>query len=176
MSAAQDPARRTELRALGLGDDARRSSSYRAPAPIAEAPHPDNHRAGAQNESPPVRPLRRRGQRRRGRRRRRSWWQRWQRQRRRKKKRQRRSRRASIQKPRPPKDKGCTEAAAVALGSPHLQSSQSPLPGSRKSRRRKPQQRRRRVRIMDLENFMANNLLLKARQGGCTPASRSPRR
>lgn len=179
MSATQDPGLRRELRALGLGDDARRSSSYRAPAPIAEAPRPDGNRAGARSEPSPVLPSRRRRRRRRRQRRRRrrrlSWWQWWQRQRRRKKKRQKRSlsRRASIQKPRSPKDKACPEAAAVALGSPP-QPSPSPLPGRRKVHHPKPRHRRRKRRIMELENFVANNLLLKARQGGCTPGSWSP--
>lgn len=175
MSATKDPGQRRELRALGLGDDARRSSSYRAPAPIAEAPRQDGNRAGARGEPAPVLPSRRQRRRRRRQRRRRrlSWWQWWQRQRRRrKKKRQKRSllRRANIQKSRSPKDKACPEAAAVALGSPP----QSPLPGRRKVHHPKPRHKRRKRRIMELENFVANNLLLKARQGGCTPGSWSP--
>lgn len=178
MSAAQDPGLRRELRALGLGDDARRSSSFRAPAPLAEAPRRDSNRAGARREPSPVLPSRRRRQRRRRRRRQRrrlSWQQWWQRQKKRRKKRQKRSlsRRASIQKSRSPKDKGWPEAVGVALGSPPQPSLLSPLPGPRrKVKHPKPRHRRRKGRkIMELENFMANNLLLKARQGGCIPGS-----
>lgn len=63
----QYPALRGELRALGSGDDAR-GSSARAPAPIAEAPLPDNV-AGARGEPSPSLPLRPRRRRRRRRRR-----------------------------------------------------------------------------------------------------------
>lgn len=178
MSAAQDPALRRELRALGLGDDAERSSSYRAPAPIAEAPCRDSNRAGTRSEPTRVPSPRRPRRRQRRRRRQRSCWQLWRPRRRRRKKRQRRSlsRRATVQKPRSSKDKGCPEASAAGLGSPSPQPSPSPLPRLRKVRRRKPRQRRRRTAIMELENFVANNLLLKARLGGCTPGSPSPRR
>lgn len=83
------------------------------------------------------------------------------------------SRRASIPKPCSPKDKGCPEGAPVALGSPPRQPSLPQLPGPRKVRRRKPVHRRRRRGIMELENFMANTLLLKARQGFTKKTGRS---
>lgn len=61
----------------------------------------------------------------------------------------------------------------MALGSPPRQPSLPQLPGPRKVRRRKPRHRRRRRGIMELENFMANTLLLKARQGFTKKTGRS---
>lgn len=54
----------------------------------------------------------------------------------------------------------------------------SPLPPrtrrARQRRRRRPRRPRRRLGAMELENLLANTLLLKARQGGCTGAPDAP--
>lgn len=59
--------------------------------------------------------------------------------------------------------------------------SPSPLPPRthrarqrRRRRRQRPRRRRRRPGAMELENLLANTLLLKARQGGCTGAPDAP--
>lgn len=59
----------------------------------------------------------------------------------------------------------CLEAA------PRLAPALSPLSPAQRARRRRRRRRRRRS-SMELENLLANTMLLRARQGGCTAAPR----
>lgn len=157
----------------------RAAGSLRLSDALAEGPGPEDRGSPGRRRQRPKR-RRRRRRRRRARRRRGGWswlwpWP-WPWRRRRQRRRQepqlegrRRRRRGSSPGPHagsPGQVASCGECAEVAAPSP------SPsLPRARGSRRRR---RRRRLRAVELENLVANTLLLKARQGGCTTGARLP--